>query len=327
MFDLLDKLHDAKVLVLGDIILDRYWWGDVTRISPEAPVPVVRLNRTTSALGGAANVAANIAGLGGSPTLVGCIGDDPEGSLIPELCREADLSAEHLTVFDSRLTTVKTRVIAHHQQVARVDQEFDKPLSPEDEETIISMVKNLLPTVHAVAVSDYSKGLLTERVLSAVIQAALENDVPVLVDPKARDYSRYRGASLITPNRREAAEACNIDDRGTETVTSAGQRLMSEHGFPAVLITEGEAGLTLFRERASPVHLDATARDVFDVTGAGDTVLAAVSVAMAAYGSLVDAAKLANAAAGLSVEKVGTAVVTADMLRSMQQERELQAGK
>lgn len=327
MFDILDLVQDVKVIVLGDVMLDRYWWGDVTRISPEAPVPVVRLKNSTVALGGAANVAANIAGLGGIPLLLGCIGKDSEGALFPDLCRDIFISSDHLIAFSGRPTTVKTRIIAHSQQVARVDQEDARPLDTQEQREVIDRAMKLLDVADAIAISDYAKGFLTEKVLATIISGARIKDIPVVVDPKGRDYSKYRAASLITPNRREAAEACNLDDDGKQVVAVAGNRLMSDLGFDSVLITEGEEGMTLFSSRAEPVHMHATAREVYDVTGAGDTVLAAMTLALAAGSELSDAARVANAAAGLAVEKVGTSIVTSAMLRRLQSPGELRAGK
>jgi D-beta-D-heptose 7-phosphate kinase/D-beta-D-heptose 1-phosphate adenosyltransferase len=325
MLEILDKARNAKVIVVGDVMLDRYWWGDVTRISPEAPVPVVRLTRSTTALGGAANVAANISGLGGTPLLVGCIGSDPEGSSIPGLCGETGISSEHLVTFSERPTTVKTRIVAHSQQVARVDQETMAVLTREQESAVISAVERLIPESAAVAFSDYSKGVLSPRVLSSIIRQCRDTGIPAIVDPKGRDYSKYRGASLITPNRREAAEAVNIESDGKTATETAGGRLLNEFDFQAVLITEGEEGMTLFSKEAEPSHLPATAREVYDVTGAGDTVVAAMSLALATKSDLRSAAHLANAAAGLAVEHVGTTVVTADMLRTFLSAHELHA--
>jgi len=327
MLDIFDKVQKARVIVLGDVMLDRYWWGDVTRISPEAPVPVVRLKDSTVALGGAANVAANIAGLGGVALLIGCIGNDTEGSLFPRLCDAVKISSEHFLAFEGRPTTVKTRIIAHSQQVARVDQETSQSLNPDQEQQVVEKVTELMDNAQAIAISDYAKGLLSVPVLSTVISRARQRQIPVVVDPKGRDYSKYSGASLITPNRREAAEACNLDDTGKEVVAIAGERLLLDYGFDAVLITEGEEGMTLFRKDSEPVHLHATAREVYDVTGAGDTVLATMAASLAAGSNLPDAARLANVAAGIAVEKVGTSIVTADMLRSLQTPRDLKRAK
>jgi D-beta-D-heptose 7-phosphate kinase/D-beta-D-heptose 1-phosphate adenosyltransferase len=314
--DILEAFKDVKVLVVGDVMLDRYWWGDVTRISPEAPVPVVRLKNSTLAAGGAANVAANVAGLGGTAILLGCVGNDPEADLFCSLFRGLNVDAGHIVRLDDRPTIVKTRVIAHSQQVARIDQETVSGLSDESEQRVIEQLLALIDDVDVIAVSDYAKGLLTQPVLSKIFAEAKRREKPVLVDPKGKDYAKYRGATIVTPNRREAAEACNMDDNGAFHVVSAGQRLLGEYNFEAVLITEGEHGMTLFRCGREPVQMKALAREVYDVTGAGDTVIAALGTAVGAGVDLERAARIANIAAGIVVEQVGTTTVTADELQS-----------
>ena len=313
--NLLDNFSKSRILVLGDVMLDRYWWGSVTRISPEAPVPVVRLKTTSLAAGGAANVAANIAGLGAEPILVGIVGDDSEAALLPKILADSGVRSDSLITIPGRPTTVKTRVIAHSQQVARVDQETAEPLSPGEEDRVIDSVISRLSDIDAVVLSDYAKGLLTDRVISTAISEARGRGKDVLVDPKGKYYEKYRGASLLTPNKREAAEACKLDDHERDLVRRAGDKLMSEHLFAAVLITQGEEGMTLFREMAEPVHFHASAREVYDVTGAGDTVIATLAASIGAGADLEHAAELANIAAGLVVEQVGTTALKLDELK------------
>lgn len=312
---ILDNFSKLKILVVGDVMLDRYLIGDVTRISPEAPVPVVRLKSTSMAAGGAANVAVNVAGLGATAILVGIVGEDDEAKLFPSILGNSRVSSEHLIGVGGRSTTVKTRVIAHSQQVVRVDQEDSDAISVETEEKICDQLRGLIPNVDAVAVSDYAKGMLTDVVLSELISLASANSKPVLVDPKGKQYAKYRGATVLTPNRREAAEACNLDDSPT-IVDEAGTRLMSELDLNALLITQGEEGMTLFRRSAEPFHLTAVAREVYDVTGAGDTVIATLTTAIGAGADLAIAAELANVAAGFVVEQVGTSSVTTSDLRA-----------
>ena len=304
-----EKFSKLNILVIGDVILDRYWWGDVSRISPEAPVPVVRLKNTTLAAGGAANVAANIAGLGATPILVGIVGDDDGALQFPDVLSGANVSSAHLVRDPARPTTVKTRVIAHSHHVVRVDQEHAGEVSAETETAIVEKLRTEIGRVDAIAVSDYGKGMLTNRVLKDLFKIAAESGKPVLVDPKGKDYSKYKGAALLTPNRREAAEACNFDDHG-DVVDRAGAKLMDELNLDALLVTEGEEGMTLFRRSHSPLRMAAEARDVYDVTGAGDTVIATLAVAIGAGADVELAARLANAAAGLVVEQVGTTAVT-----------------
>lgn len=306
---ILEKFSKLNILVIGDVILDRYWWGDVSRISPEAPVPVIRLKTTSLAAGGAANVAANIAGLGATPILVGIVGDDDGAQQFPDVLAGANVSAEHLVRDRARPTTVKTRVIAHSQHVVRVDQEHADGISQETEEAIVEKLRTEIVRADAIAVSDYAKGMLTGRVLADLFKIAAEHGKPVLVDPKGKDYSKYKGAALLTPNRREAAEACNFEDHG-DVVARAGEKLMGDLGLEALLVTEGEEGMTLFRKSLSPIRMAAEARQVYDVTGAGDTVIATFAVAIGAGADVEQAARLANVAAGLVVEQVGTTAVT-----------------
>src|SRR6187551_2521521 len=209
---MLDRLAKVNVLVVGDIMLDRYWWGSVKRISPEAPVPIVNLHSSTFAPGGAANVAANIAGLGATAHLVGTIGEDHEAETLARLLGELGVSPAHIVRTEARPTIVKTRIIAHNQQVVRVDQETTHEMSAHDDGLVWAEITALLPSVDIVVISDYAKGLLSDDLISRLIEAAAAQKIIVLVDPKGKDYGRYRGAALLTPNRREAAEACNLDE-------------------------------------------------------------------------------------------------------------------
>ena len=311
---LADTFQGVKVLVIGDVMLDRYWWGDVTRISPEAPVPVVRMKSASLAAGGAANVAANIAGLGASASLLGYVGEDAEGTHLTDIVAANGVDISLIVRSADRPTTVKTRVVAHGQQVARVDLEITEPLSAESEAMVIEAFRSSVQKFDSVAVSDYAKGLLTPTMLREVTETCARISKPVIIDPKGKDYSKYRGATVLTPNRREAAEACNLDDTGKPLVEVAGKRLIDELKIDALLITEGDEGMTLFRRGEASVHLPATAREVYDVTGAGDTVLASIAAALGSGLDIVTAARFANLAAGSAVERVGTTIVTMDML-------------
>lgn len=313
--EFLDKIRQVKVLVVGDVMLDRYWWGTVNRISPEAPVPVVRLRKKTYAPGGAANVAANIAGLGATPVLIGGIGKDEDASLLCEVVSDAGISPENLLRSDHLPTTVKTRVIAHSQQVVRIDQEAENGFALPDEQSLLDAIRDAVETVDIVLISDYAKGLLTENVISEVIHWAISKAKMALVDPKGKEFGKYRGASLITPNQREAGEACSFEVNVPQRVDRAGEYLLSEHSFGAVLITRGEEGMSLYRPMVEPFHLRTAAKEVYDVTGAGDTVIATMAAALGAGADLESAAVAANAAAGLVVEQVGTTPVTLEDLR------------
>lgn len=311
----LDSFKNARVLVVGDVMLDRYWWGTVDRISPEAPVPVVRLERTTAAPGGAANVAVNVAALGGTPVLIGCTGDDAEADELRASLREEGVVADHLIKIGSRRTTVKTRIVAHNQQVARIDSEDASTITEDESARVCESVSAALRQIDVAIVSDYAKGFLSRSVLSEVIKACKNAGKTVLVDPKGKDFSKYAGATILTPNRREAAEACKLDESHPEMVKTAGAILLRDFDFKNVLITEGEHGMTLLGT-GDAFHIDAAAHQVFDVTGAGDTVIATLGVAIAAGFDLRSSVELANTAAGISVGKVGASSVTAEMLPS-----------
>jgi rfaE bifunctional protein kinase chain/domain len=313
----LDNIAKAKILVVGDLMLDRYWWGTVTRISPEAPVPIVHLTRSSLAPGGAANVAVNISGLGATPILIGAIGKDSEADQLRKVLKENEVSDQYLVEIESRPTTVKTRIIAHSQQIARVDSEVVDEIAGDDVSKLEQAICRAIEMADAVVVSDYAKGLLSEGLLSTIIKSCGQVDKKVLVDPKGRNYGKYRGATLVTPNRREAAEACNFDDSHTDVVERAGRKLIDEHQFASVLITRGEEGMTLFLNGSNPVHFKAMAREVYDVTGAGDTVIATLAASIASGAELSEAAKLANIAAGLVVEQIGTTAVKLSDLRSV----------
>ena len=314
--NIIDNFANVRLLVVGDIMLDRYWWGSVRRISPEAPVPVVELQKSTFAPGGAANVAANVAGLGAKVHLVGCIGKDNDADTLVELLKKANVSADSLVRITTRPTSVKTRVIAHSQQVVRVDQEITSEFTPEEHDLLWEKISEALPEVDAVIISDYAKGLLSETLLDRLISAAREMKKIVLVDPKGKSYARYSGATLLTPNRREAAEACNFDENMPDLVNIAGKHLIYKFGLDMALITQGEEGMTLFQRDREPLHLGTAAKQIYDVTGAGDTVIACLGVALGAGMDFVESAKIANLAAGLVVEQVGTTAITRAMLES-----------
>lgn len=306
---------DARVLVLGDVMLDRYWWGSVTRISPEAPVPIVRLEKETLRPGGAANVAANVSALGATVHLIGLVGRDPDAAALEGIAEASGLDPQNLIYSDNRGTTVKTRVVAHGQHVIRLDSEGIGDISRSDAERMLGKLSDQLAEVDVVILSDYGKGVLTDAVVTDAISLARESGVYVLADPKGKHFEKYSGATVLTPNRREAAEACKLEEHSANLVQTAGTQLLKELLLENVLITESENGMTLFGQNIEEVHFDTTAREVFDVTGAGDTVIATLSVALAAGMSIVDAAYLSNVAAGLSVQHIGTAAVSFKELR------------
>lgn len=306
---ILEKFSGVSVLVVGDIMLDRYWWGKVERISPEAPVPVVHIDKISQAAGGAANVAANIAGLGANAYLVAIIGDDIEGASLPKILGETGLSADHLIKIAGRPTTLKTRVIAHNQHVVRIDQEISKNLTESEEEEAWRKIAGIIEKVDVIVLSDYAKGFLSDKLLLRLITQAKSADKILMVDPKGKDYSKYRGASIVTPNKKEAAEASGLEEKDAAIIEKAGNKLLKELELDSVLITQGEDGMTLFEKGKLPKHFNSQARHVYDVTGAGDTVIAALAVAKGAGADLATAAKIANTAAGFAVEEIGTTVI------------------
>ena len=305
---LIEKFNQVKVLVIGDVMLDRYWWGSVNRISPEAPVPVVNLEKTSNAVGGAANVAANIKGLGAVPFLVGVIGNDDGGDIFKDSLEHLGISAKYLLTVDNRPTTIKTRIIAQQQQIARIDQETGNNLTADDEAKLLDGLLKLLSEIDIVVVSDYSKGLLSDNLLSLLITNTKKLNKKILIDPKGKDYNKYKNATLLTPNRKEAAEASH-----KISVAEAGQDLMNKLSLESLIITQGEDGMTIF-EKETETHLPALARHVYDVTGAGDTVIAALAAALGSGEDLLTAARIANIAAGFVVEELGTTVITTDKL-------------
>ncbi len=311
---LLDAFQGRHLLVVGDLILDRFIWGEVDRISPEAPVPVVYISNETVHLGGAANVAANLVGLGAVPHLVGLVGEDLEGrTLLKELEKEG-IDPAGVISSDRRATTVKTRIIARHQQVCRTDREDRHPLPESEAENIERRAARELGQIEAVILSDYGKGILTGPTTASLIARCHRNDCFVAVDPRPGDFSDYRSASLITPNKKEAEQASGITIADETSLQSAGAALLERTRAQSLLITRGEEGMTLF-EAEGHSHIPTVAREVFDVTGAGDTVIAALTLAVACDANLREAAFLANHAAGIVVGKLGTAAVSSTEIR------------
>jgi D-glycero-beta-D-manno-heptose-7-phosphate kinase len=313
--DIFDRIRDCRVVVLGDVMLDEFVWGDVTRISPEAPVPVVDVRRESIHLGGAANVLANLISLGARSTIIGVIGDDAGGERLRENLNSLGAGLDSLIVDKSRPSTLKTRIIAHNQLVVRADRERRTPVSGEIEDKIIAQVKDALTNASAFVVSDYDKGAITPRILAEVLPFAYER-LPVLVDPKLRNFNFYQPATLITPNHHEALRMTNTEDDSNDGLYGAAKSIQERLACDAVLITCGDRGMILLKKDDHPAYVKTAAREVYDVTGAGDTVIATLAAGLAAGASMIEAATLANQAAGIVVGKVGTATAEADELRS-----------
>jgi len=306
-----NMLRDARVLCVGDIMLDRFVYGRVDRISPEAPIPVLQVEREVGMLGGAGNVVRNVSALGGASVVGAIIGDDPAGTEIKSLLTEDHVSAAALITQKNRATGIKTRYLAGTQQLLRTDHETIQPIEGKAAQRIINAAKKAMKLCGAVVISDYGKGVLVPDVIEAVIDAARAKGCPVIVDPKGREYWRYQGADLVTPNRAELAEAVGHPINVESDIVDAAKSLVIEYDLGAVLVTRSHEGMTLVTADGGVTHLPAEAREVFDVSGAGDTVVATIATAMAAGASLLDAATLANVAAGIVVAKVGTAAAYA----------------
>lgn len=308
--ELLGNLSDAKVLVLGDIILDEYIWVKVERISPEAPMPVANVITKTYVPGGAANVANNVRTLGGTVILVGVLGDDNHSNKLREILIDKGINTNHLLIDKNKPTCVKSRVIAHGHQMLRIDQEETEGLDEDLEDNVIDMVDKAIATVDAIVIVDYNKGTVTQKVCERVISMAKATDMIVAVDPKGNDYTKYRGAFVLTPNQKEVEQVTRRHVDNMETAVDIGLSLIKETHIDNLLITRGEQGMLLVGKDGSYFNIPTVANEVYDVTGAGDTVIATLTSCLAVGADIDDAARLANLAAGVVVKKLGTATAT-----------------
>ncbi|MDP7057259.1 MAG: D-glycero-beta-D-manno-heptose-7-phosphate kinase, partial [Nitrospinaceae bacterium] len=319
----LDSDHRPRLLVIGDLILDEYIWGAVSRISPEAPVPILETKSENLTLGGAANVANNLVALGCEVHLVGAIGQDEKGDKLLTLIEEKGISSKGIFRFVHRPTTSKIRVVAHNQQVLRIDKEDNRPITEETENRIIKYINKALPDMDIVICSDYRKGILTEKVFNAVSHRAKNSKKRVIVDPKSSDFELYKGATVITPNQFEVEKAVPIKIQDKIDLNRAAEYLLNLTHAEVLLITRGKDGMTLYPNKAKPVDIPTQAKEVFDVTGAGDTVVSVLAMALAVGFNPEDSAWLSNMAASIVVGKVGTAVVTLNEINEYLQEEML----
>jgi D-glycero-beta-D-manno-heptose-7-phosphate kinase len=308
------NFRNKRILVFGDLMLDRFIWGAVSRISPEAPVPVVEIKKESTHLGGAANVAFNIRSLGGIPVPIGVLGDDAEGTRLREEFRALQCPVGGLIKDKSRPTSIKTRILAHHQQVCRTDREDRSPLSPAIQTRVMEAFRAALLSSDAVIISDYSKGLISRPLLRRTLPQAKAARKIVCVDPKMEDFSAYRPATIITPNTAEAENASGIPITGTRNLLRAGKKILSESGLEHLLITRGEEGMALFENASKMTCIPTVAKEVFDVTGAGDTVISTIALSLVSGLPILESAILSNIAAGIVVGKLGTASVTPEEL-------------
>jgi rfaE bifunctional protein kinase chain/domain len=312
----IEGFSKTRVLVVGDVMVDHYVWGSVSRISPEAPVPVVNVTRESVLLGAAANVVNNIHALGGKVSVCGVIGEDDAGRQLQQMLGNRGIPTEGLIVEPERRTTIKTRVIAHHQQVVRFDRENKEGISRETRRRIFShLVEHVKSGLDAIVVSDYCKGVVTKELVRDIVSLARKHGIIVSVDPKIAHFGIYNGVTILTPNTKEASLGSHIEIDDDASLLKAGQTLLRKLSSNALLITRGEHGMSLFERSGRITHIPTDARDVFDVTGAGDTVISTLTLAMAAGASMINAARIANFAAGIVVGIVGTATVSPVQLK------------
>ena len=307
-------LKNKSILVVGDTMVDRFVWGKVSRISPEAPVPVVEVTKETQTLGGAGNVANNITSLGAKAYIITVIGDDLDGLCIKEMLESKNINTDYVIVDKQRPTTLKTRIVASNQQVVRVDKEIKGYFSGKTEVAILKNIDAVMKKVDGVIISDYAKGIVTDKVLKKIITLAKNKKIPVTVDPKVENFKKYKHITCMTPNTKEAIEGMNAQHQGIKSdddIAKLGKKILKLLESQSVLITRGEKGMTII-EKNKVTHIPTRAKEVYDVTGAGDTVIATMTLALAAKRKLVEAAEIANFAAGIVVGKVGTATVTVD---------------
>ncbi|MEI8174073.1 MAG: D-glycero-beta-D-manno-heptose-7-phosphate kinase [Deltaproteobacteria bacterium] len=315
--EIIKNFSRSKVLVIGDIMVDHFIWGKVSRISPEAPVPVVEVHSDNLLLGGCTNVLNNVYSLGGKVCGTGVIGVDDMGERLLEEFRKRRIDTNGIIREAGRPTTLKTRVVAHSQQVVRFDRESKKPIESGSIERIIAYIRAIQNGLGAIVISDYNKGVVTKTLLDGIRDIISERNIVVCVDPKQSDFSVYQGFHIITPNHYEAGRAIGVEIRNRQDLIRAGKTLLGQFDFKALLITRGEEGMSLFEKDGKTTHttFPAEAREVFDVTGAGDTVIGVFALCVASGATFREAAAIANHAAGIVVGKVGTATITQDELR------------
>jgi len=313
----LNAMKGLSIMVAGDLMLDQFVYGDVDRISPESPVPVLNIQKQDMMLGGAGNVLTNLSALGITPVMFAVVGNDAQASIVRDIAKKAGAHVDGILTDDTRPTTIKTRYLARHQHLLRTDFEKTHPLSPDIEAKLFAGIEKAMKGVKAIVLSDYGKGVLTKILLQKIIAAANKAKIPVLVDPKGNDYTIYRGADIVTPNRKElalAAGAANL--KSDEEITHAAQKIIKDCGVHCVVATRSEDGMSVIGAAATPLHLKTEAIEVFDVSGAGDTVIATLAASIAAGATMEEAARLANLAGGIAVSKVGTTPVRMEELQA-----------
>lgn len=309
----------SAVLVVGDVMVDHFIWGKVSRISPEAPVPVVDVQKDSVMLGGSANVLNTIYAMGGGVYMAGVIGNDDIGKGLLRQLKEREIDTAGIVIEKGRPTTLKTRIVAHGQQVVRFDQESKKPIPSTSCDKILAYVKSLRDKIGAIVISDYSKGVVSRELIDGIRNIVRGSQIFLCVDPKQSDFSIYEGVHVITPNHHEAGRAAGLEFVNGNDLLKLGETLLAKYDFQALLVTRGEEGMSLFERgpRIAHTHFPAQAKEVYDVTGAGDTVIGVLALSLAASANLKEATSLANHAAGIVVGKVGTSTVSREELISV----------
>lgn len=311
---LLRDMRGKRIAVVGDLMIDRYYWGAVHRVSPEAPVPVVEVDSESVRLGGAANVANNIASLGGIPLMVGLVGNDHEGEMLTEMVKDMGFDQRGIVVDGSRPTTIKTRVIAQGQHVVRIDNESKAECPDHLISHLVDAVRYSIHTIDAIIIEDYNKGVITAELIRQLIAVARKYGKFVSVDPKFNNFLEYKNVTLFKPNRRETEEVLGGRLRDLDEVTTAGKRLLEMLSAENVLLTRGEEGMSLFQSNGEIMHIPSVARNVQDVSGAGDTVISTLTIALAAHANIQEACVLANHAGGVVVGSIGIVPIKPDDL-------------
>ncbi|MEN3038037.1 MAG: D-glycero-beta-D-manno-heptose-7-phosphate kinase [Candidatus Kryptonium sp.] len=314
LLDLFKNFDKVKIAVVGDIMLDRYIWGNVNRISPEAPVPVVEVEDEDSKLGGAGNVANNIKSLGAFPLLIGVVGDDKEGEMLFELMKEQGFDTGGIIVDNSRPTTVKTRVIAHNQHVVRIDRESKEPINYTIQERIKEIILQNVYEINAIIIEDYNKGVIVKNLIHDLVEIAKRFGIVITVDPKFDNFFEFKNVTVFKPNRKEVEDALGRKLDSEDKVIEAGKTILEKLKCEYLLLTRGEKGMTLFNKNGEIKHIPTKARKVADVSGAGDTVISTLTVALASGADIIESATLANYAAGIVVEEVGVVPVNREKL-------------
>lgn len=319
----MQRFSTLKVLVIGDLILDHYIWGHVNRVSPEAPVPIVGMERRTHRLGGAANVAGNITALGAQAEVIGVVGRDSEAEQFREILSKQGIATTGIVTDFRRPTTVKTRILSMSQQLLRLDQENTDPIAAKIADRLRNRAEKSIPRCDIVVLSDYLKGVLGEAICREIIDLADRHDKTVAIDPKGYDYRKYRGAAVIKPNQQEAQAASGINRSDGDSLLRIAQKLKQKVNCKSLVMTRGADGVFVYINRSHKTHLPALAHSVYDVTGAGDTFMAAMALGLASGASITDAARLGNYAGSIVVGKLGTATVTLEEIRKLAEQTEV----